>query len=318
MKKLLITLLFTPMLAGAWEPTKPIQAYSPFSPGSGNEISFRIVSKQIESTTNAKFVIQNKPGAGGSIANQFISKSTPDGYTVGILSVPALGATDKIMMPNKDFGVGDFSYTVNIASIPMTIVAFPDDPVNNMADLAKVLKTEKTTIGDPGAAARLVYELMVSHIGFKEGANDIVRVEYKGPTDTLNDVMSKNIRFGIMPLPVSYQNHLAGKVKIIAVTSDHKIKTLPNVSTASSVYPDFVFNLEVGVVLPKNTPDDIVQWYTKEFGSSLANKDVQESLETNMMFINKKLVNSKDYTKYVLSYEKKYSPFVEKVINSSK
>jgi tripartite-type tricarboxylate transporter receptor subunit TctC len=315
MKKLFL-LLMLPLMAHAWEPTKLIESYTPFTAGSANEIAFRIVTKEIEKTSNARFVVMNKPGASGSIADQFISSATPDGYTVGVLSVPAIGATDKMMLPNKEFSAKDFTYTVNIASIPMTIVALPDDPVNNISDLAKVLKTEKTTIGDPGAAARLVYELMINHIGFKEGADAIVRVQYKGPADTLNDLMAKNIRFGIMPLTVSYQNHIAGKVKIIAVTSDHKIKSLPNVNTASSVYPDFVFNLEVGAILPRNTPKEVAAWYATEFKKAVLTKEVQDSLESNMMFVNKNLLTPDQYTKYVLGYEKRYTPIVNKVIST--
>jgi tripartite-type tricarboxylate transporter receptor subunit TctC len=306
------------LFANAWEPEKPIRAYSPFTPGSANDIALRITSLAVEKNTKTNFVVETKPGAGGSLLNDFINKQKPDGYEVGALSIPTLGATDKIMMPNKSFTAKDFTYVAAIASVPMTIVALPNDPVNNIKDFARVMKTEKTTIGDPGSAARLVYELCVEYIGFIEGPNNIVRVEYKGPADTLRDVMGGQIRFGIMPLAVSKQAHDAGKVKIIAVTSKNTLSVLPGVQTASSAYPDFVFNLEVVIALPPNTPKDITDWYSTQFNKVLTQKEVVESLEKNMMFINPSLLTSENVTKYVVGYEKRYAPIVDKVISTQK
>lgn len=301
----------------AWEPQKSIKAYSPFTVGSANDIALRITSSAVEKNTKVTFIVDTKPGAGGYLANDYINKQKPDGYEIGALSIPSLGATDKIMMPNKSFTATDFTYALNIASIPMTIVALPNDPVSNIKDFAKVMKTEKVTIGDPGAAARLVYELSAEYIGFTEGPNNVVRVEYKGPADTLRDVMGGQIRFGIMPLAVSKTAHDAGKVKIIAVTSKNPLNALPGVQTASSAYPDFIFNLEVVIALPPNTPKNIVEWYSTQFSKVLSQKEVVETLEKNMMFINKDLLSSEYLTEYIRNYEKRYSRIVEKVINSS-
>lgn len=317
--KIFAVLLFSVSLfAHAWEPQKPIRAHSPFTPGSANDLALRITSAAVEKNTKVNFIIDVKPGAGGSLLNDYINKQNPDGYEVGALSIPSLGATDKIMMPNKSFTAKDFSYALNIASIPMTIVALPNDPVNNIKDFAKVMKTEKTTIGDPGAAARLVYELCVEYIGFIESPNNVVRVEYKGPADTLRDVLGGQIRFGIMPLAVSKPSHDAGKLKIIAVTSKNQLSVLPGVQTASSAYPEFVFNLEVVIALPPNTPKNIVDWYTTQYSKALNQREVVESLEKNMMFVNKDLLSSDNLTKYVLNYEKRYSRIVEKVVNNTK
>lgn len=315
MKKLFVLALF-PMLAHAWEPTKTVDVVIPFGPGNMQELTFRTITK--ESGNKNKFALLYKPGAGGSIGNDYVNKQKPDGYTLGITSVPALGLTDKLMLQNKDFSAKDFTYVATLGSVPMSIVARPEDPVNNIKDLAKVLKNEKTTMGDPGAAARVVYELLAQHVGFKEGTDAVVRAEYKSPADTLNDVMGGHVRFGIMPVTISSQAHLAGKVKIIAVTSSHEIKALPGVKTVSSVYPDFVYNLDVIAVLPPNTPSDVTEWYAREINSGIAKKEVIESLESNYVFVNKKLLNPKELTKYTLDFEKRYSPIAEKVLKTQK
>ena len=304
--------------AADWQPTKPIKAFSPFTAGSANDISLRITSIEVQKLTGAEIIVDVKPGAGGSLVNDFINKQKPDGYTVSASSIPALGATDKLTLANRDFTAKDFSYAINIASIPMTIVAYPSDPVNNIKDFAKVMKSEPVTIGDPGAAARLVYELCAEYIGFIEDPKNVVRVEYKGPADTLRDVIGKQVRFGIMPLTVSQPAHAAGKVKIIAVTSEHELKTIPGVKTASYAYPEFIFNLEVVLTLAPNTPKEIIDWYVTNYNKALSNPAVVESLEKNQMFVNKKLLNSKDTTNYILSYEKRYAKIVDKILASQK
>jgi tripartite-type tricarboxylate transporter receptor subunit TctC len=294
MKRLFLLLAF-PLIANAWEPTKPIEVYTPFSAGNAMEISARIVTKEVEKNTKATFVVVNKPGAGGSLVNDYMFKQPATGYFALSGSVPALGATDKIMMSTKDFSAKDFTYVLNLVSIPMTLVTSPNDPVNSIKDFVKVSKSEKITIGDPGAAARLFYELLQQHIGFEEGNSAVVRVDYKGPADVLNDVMAGHIRFGVMP-----------------------VKTIPNVQTFNSVYPDVVFNLDIPLVLPPNTPSDVVAWYNREFKKALLNKEVQDTLALNMMYVNTKLLDSKDITKYVLDFDKRYDPVVSKVISSQK
>jgi len=207
---------------------------------------------------------------------------------------------------------------LNMASIPMTLVASVDDPVNSIKEYAKVTKTEPVTQGDPGAAARLFYELLQQHIGFIEDQQHLVRVDYKGPNDVLAEVMAKHIRFGVMPLAISYQAHIAGKVKIIGVSSAQPIKSIPKVQTFASVYPDIVFNLDIPLVLPPDTSSEVVEWYNKEFKKALQSKEVQDSLASNMMFVNQKLLESKETTKYILDFEKRYDPVVSKVISTQK
>ena len=121
-----------------------------------------------------------------------------------------------------------------------------------------------------------------------------------------------------MPLTVSQPAHAAGKVKIIAVTSGHELKTIPGVKTASYAYPEFIFNLEVVLTLAPNTPKEIIDWYVTNYNKALSNPAVVESLEKNQMFVNKKLLNSKDTTNYILSYEKRYAKIVDKILASQK
>ena len=286
--------------------------------GTPADNAFRIVSKQVESNTGVNFVVNYRLGAGGTIGNDHFVKSAPDGYTIGQIPIPGLTATDRMVNPNKSYTTSDFIFIMGSAFTPMTIIANPTDSVNSIQDLVRVLKTEKTTMGDPGSGGRIAYELFRSVAQLEESTDRIVRVEYKGPTDVVQDVAAKNLRFGVVPLAASSQLHLAGKIKIIAVTSENRSQSFPDIPTVSSVYPSMVYNLGWAVSLPKGTPQDIVDWYSKEFVKAVQSKEVQQKLHDSFFFVDAKLLNSKDLTAKILADEKRYSPIVDKVLEQQK
>lgn len=315
---LLVFALMFSTLGFAWEPTKPITANMNMPAGSPADNEFRIISQQVEKNTGAKFIANYRLGAGGTIGNEAFSKSPADGYTVAPIPIPGLTGTDRMVNPNKSYTNSDFIFATIGASTPMTIIANPNDPVNSLQDLVKVLKTEKTTMGDPGSGGRIAYELFRSVAKLEESNDRIVRVEYKGPTEVVQDVISKNLRYGVVPLASSIQNHLAGKIKIIAVTSDTRIASIPDVPTVSSVYPSMVYNLSWAISLPKGTPSDIVEWYTKEFNKASLDPEVQKVLHDNFFFMDKKLMNPKELTAKINSDEKRFAPIVDRVIEHQK
>jgi tripartite-type tricarboxylate transporter receptor subunit TctC len=305
-------------MAFAWEPTKPINVIMNMPAGTPADNSFRIISKQVETNTGVNFVPNYRLGAGGTIGNEQFVKSSPDGYTIGQIPIPGLTATDRMVNPNKTYTTGDFTFVIGSAFTPMTIIANPSDPVNSIQDLVKALKTEKTTMGDPGSGGRIAYELFRSIAQLEESADRIVRVEYKGPTDVVQDVAAKNLRFGVVPLAASSQMHIAGKIKIIAVTSDVRSQSFPDIPTVSSVYPSMVYNLGWAVSLPKGASQEIVDWYHTEFLKAMQSKEVQQKLHDSFFFIDKKMLNSKELTAKILSDEKRYAPIVDKVLEQQK
>lgn len=319
MKKILIALLFTPIFAFAqWQPTKPVTVVINMPAGSASDNAFRIISQQVEKNTGVTFIINYRLGAGGTIGNEHFVKTAPDGYTIGQIPIPGLTGTDRMVNPNKTYNNNDFTFVIGSAFTPMTIIANPSDPVNSIQDLVRVLKTEKTTVGDPGSGGRIAYELFRSVAQLEESANRIVRAEYKGPVEVVQDVAAKNIRFGVVPLSASSQLHLAGKIKIIAVTSENRSQSFPDIPTMSSVYPSMVYNLGWAISLPKGAPQDIVDWYHREFLKASQAPEVQQKLKDNFFFIDRKMLNTKDLTAKILADEKRYAPIVDRVLEQQK
>ena len=314
---LLSALSLTPAFA-QWQPTKPVTVVMNMPAGSASDNAFRIVSQQVEKNTGVNFVVNYRLGAGGTIGNDHFVKSAPDGYTIGAIPIPGLTATDRMVNPNKTYTNSDFVFVIGSAFTPMTIIANSSDPVNSIQDLVKALKTEKTTVGDPGSGGRIAYELFRSVAQLEESTDRIVRVEYKGPTDVVQDVAAKNLRFGVVPLAASSQLHLAGKIKIIAVTSENRSQSFPDIPTVSSVYPSMVYNLGWAVSLPKGASQEMVEWYHREFLKAMQAPEVQQKLQDSFFFIDRKMLNSKELTAKILADEKRYTPIVDRVLEQQK
>ena len=314
---LIFTLMIT-SLAHAWEPTKPIDTSIGWSPGSGNDVSFRIVSAQVEKMTGARFVIHYRPGAGGAIANSELVKAPADGHFIGIVSSSSLTATDKIFVPTKTWDIESFTQVIGYAGSTMAVFAHPDDPVNTIQEMSKVLKTEKIAVGDPGGASRITYELLRDNVGFREADDAVVHVTYKGNPETITGVITKEIRFGASPLATVMEQAKAGKIKIIGITNPRPLADYPNIPAFPSVYPKMSYNLIWGITAPKGLSKEAIKWYEDAFTAALNTEEVKAQLKANNMIVDSRTLSSPKYTEYLLKQRKDLEPLVETIIKSQK
>ena len=119
-------------------------------------------------------------------------------------------------------------------------------------------------------------------------------------------------------MAASSQLHLAGKIKIIAVTSENRSQSFPDIPTVSSVYPSMVYNLGWAVSLPKGASQEMVEWYHREFLKAMQAPEVQQKLQDSFFFIDRKMLNSKELTAKILADEKRYTPIVDRVLEQQK
>lgn len=311
------SLLVASSLVHAWEPTKPIEAIMAWTPGSVNELTFRVLAKQVEQNTGAKFIVINRPGAGGVIGTEELAKKPADGYFITNVSVPGIAAMDKVSVPEKrSYTIDSFVYPTHIASSPFVVVAHPKDPVNTPKKFVEALKSEKITVAASGGA-RLVYEALSVRLNVKEGTDGVVRVDHKGPMDALMDVAGGNVRFAIVPSVVAYPLHKDGKVTIIAVSSNI-IKQLPDVQSISSAVPGFDVSGMWALMLPAGTTSDIIDWYRKEFIKAMKSEEAKAIFETNLLSDRADLQNPKAMEAWIKSRETQWQPLIDKVLSKIK
>jgi tripartite-type tricarboxylate transporter receptor subunit TctC len=304
-------------MAQAWQPTKPVEAVMAWTPGSANEIIFRVLAKQVEANNpGVKFIVNNRPGASGVVGTEYFSKLPADGHSLTVVSVPGITAMDKVAVPdpsNRTYTTDTFVYPLLAASSNFVFITHPRDTVNTPEQLIQALKTEKSTF-DALGGARLAYETLSARTRFPQGDAGVVRIEHRGPAETLNAIAGGHVRFAVTPVSVAYQFIQDGRVKAIALSGNKTLKQLPNVRLMSSVLPGFNVPAGWGLMLHKNTPPEAVTWYQNEFTKALRSEEVRTIFENNLFQDEPTLQTAQSFGSYIRQLEKQYQPLVDNIL----
>jgi tripartite-type tricarboxylate transporter receptor subunit TctC len=259
---LLVLTATTAVSAQTKFPDGTIKLIVPFAAGGGVDNAARLIAKQMQSNLNISIVVENKPGASGTIGAKFVQTSPPDGQT--LLFSASTQALTKLVIANAPYDpLTDFAYVARVGEAPLLMVIPPNLPQNKLKEVMDAAKQnpDKWTAGLPalGAASHLA-TLMFA----KEGNLNLTMTAYKGTAPALTDVAGGHSQILIDSIISLQSMAKAGKVKAIAVTSAKRSSVMPNVPTASeSGYPKFVTESWYGIWAPKGTPDDRVQFLNK-------------------------------------------------------
>jgi tripartite-type tricarboxylate transporter receptor subunit TctC len=255
----LIALCSTPLLAQAQDyPNKPIRLVVPFPPGGPNDIIGRVVGQKMQELLGQTIVIDNRPGAGGTLGTDNVAKSEPDGYSIAIASAGALAIStalqDKILYdPLKELAP-----ITLVAKVPEVLVASTTLPVANVRELVALAKAKPGTINygstGPGSMPHLAGELLRTSAQI-----DIVHVPYRGAAPAVNDLLGHQVDIIFLDLPVLLPQIQAGAIKPLAVGSRLRVKWLPDLPTMSEIgYPQIEADNWYGMVVPARTQRAIV------------------------------------------------------------
>ena len=288
MKKLLSLLLLVmlPVATWAWEPVKPINVYIGFAPGSGNEVSFRGVSSLLEKQNkNVNFTVINRPGADGVVAmNEFITRPA-DGYHVYVPSHQGIWVTAEYFNQSAvRYTLDDFEYVITIAKSPLALVVPGDSAVTTIPTLINQLRhtTKPVNIAAGSGAHKLAYSYMAKELKLDD--NLIKLISYKGPAQAVTAVAAHEVDFGIVPVAIAQTLAQSGRVRILALFSEQKLPQIPNIPLMQQYIPGASVYAAWGIVLPKNTPSDIVDWYVKNFSTAIKSAEAQQFFTNNLMF----------------------------------
>ena len=278
-KMLSIALLTATAFASAQTkfPEGTIKLVVPFAAGGGVDNAARLIAKQMQSNLNVSIVVENKPGASGTIGAKFVQTSPPDGQT--LLFSASTHALTRLVIANPPYDpLTDFSYVARVGEAPLLMVIAPTLPQTKLKEVMDAAKQnpDKWTAGLPalGAASHLA-TLMFA----KEGNLNLTMTAYKGTAPALTDVAGGHSQILIDSIISLQSMAKAGKVKPIVVTSAKRSSVMPNVPTASeSGYPKFVTESWYGIWAPKGTPDDRVQFLNKA-----ANEAVRQLTKSGAM-----------------------------------
>lgn len=251
----------TPLLmrrswADTW-PSRPIKFVVPFAAGGTTDILGRLVAQKLSEEYGQQFVVENKPGAGGNIAADFVAKSDPDGYTF-IVGTPGTHAINKWVQKNMPYDpINDIQPVTIIARVPNLMSVSPDVPAKSVAEFIALAKTKpgQYLYGTPGlgTTAHLATELFKSMTGI-----DIVHVPYKGSAPALTDLVAGRVHVMIDNLPAVLPFAENGNVRPLAVSTATRWPLLPNIPTIAETVPGYDAAAWFTVAAPAKVPKEIV------------------------------------------------------------
>ncbi len=257
-------------------PTKPIRFMIPFPPGGGTDTFARIVAPKLAEALGQQVVVDNRPGAQGSIGTAMGAKAPPDGYTIVLGFIGTLTINPHLY---RDVGydpIKDFAAVARGTAQPYVLVVHPSVPVKTMKELAALARKHpgKLTFGSSSTAAQLAGELFKMITG-----TNVLHVPYKGAGPALLDLLAGNLDF-TFSVPAAPSGHVrAGKLRAIAVTGTKRVLVFPDVPTAAeSGYPELEVTGWYGIVVPAATPKDIIARLNAETVRALRLPDVVERL----------------------------------------
>ena len=288
-KKLLLAALLVPVMAFAWEPTKPVQVYIGNTPGAGNEMAFRKLAEIVQKS-NPKFtyVVQNIPGADSVIANNKFLEAPNDGYIINLPSHMSSYVTTDIWEKSiKKYNYDSFIDVLTMGKSPLVLVASAKSGINTPQEFVKYIQSGRTiSIAVGGGAHRTAFEYLMEK---GKGNKDAVKsIKFNGPMPAVTSVASYDgktgTEFGIMPIAVAKALVDAGKVKPIGFTGTQKMAQFSTVPLLNTIAPGINVYAAWSIQLPPGTNRDIVEWYQQQFSRAVRSAEYKEYMDANVIF----------------------------------
>jgi tripartite-type tricarboxylate transporter receptor subunit TctC len=259
-------------------PNKPVKMVVTVPAGGGVDTVTRIVTERMRSILGQPFVIENRGGAGGNIAAEAVFNAEPDGYTL-MASQPAPITTNIVLYKKLNFDPTAFEPVAIMSSAPNVLLVKNDFPAKTVQEFMAYVKTNSATLNyasqGPGTTSHLTAELFNKIAGTK-----LVHVPYKGTGPALIDIAAGHVDLIFMQLEAAIKLHEGGKARILAVTTEKRIESLPDIPTMAEVgLKDFISDTWNAISAPPKTPAPIVAKLNAAVNQVLKMPEVQEQYQ---------------------------------------
>lgn len=270
-----LAVISTPALAQQKFPAKPVTIVVPYPPGGSNDTFARELGRRLSDAWKQPVIIDNKPGAGGSIGAGFVSRAAPDGYTLCLLS--SSFTTAAAIQKNLPFDpVAGFTPVAMVAKGPMLLTVNPKLPVKSLAEFVALAKSQpgKLNYGSSGQGSTNHFATVLLE---QAAGLQMTHVPYKGMGPAVADVIAGHVDVLVASAPSINQHVKAGKVRGLGVTSLAKSAVVPELpSIAESGVKGYTFELWWGVLAPPNTPAEVITQINADINRILATAEMKE------------------------------------------
>jgi len=255
-------------------PSHPVRLIVGFAAGSTTDILARLMGQWLSQRLGQQFVIENRPGAGGNIGAETVTKAAPDGYT--LLMVPPAVAANAALYEHLNFDfLHDTAPVAGVVRLPNVAEVHPSVPVNTIPELIAYAKANKLSyasagIGTPSHLAGQLFNVMT-------GVN-LQHVPYRGDGPAMADLIAGQILLAFATTIASIEHIRAGQLRPLGVTTLKRSDVLPNIPSISEFVPGYETSSWFGIAAPAGTPADIIETLNRETNAGLADPAIKARL----------------------------------------
>ena len=236
-------------------PSQSITIVLPFGPGSGTDIATRIIAQKLTETMGKPVVVDNRPGANGSIAAEYVARAKPDGYTLMVGTNSTHGANPALIKEMRYDPIKSFAPVNRIAVFTSVLLVNPSFPPKTMRELIEYGKTREITLATGNASGIVQSETLARQVGWKQ----LLRVPFKSNPPAMVEVMAGRVDMMFSDVAAASAQMKAGTVRALGVTSKARSALLPELPTfIESGVPDYDLSGWNGLFAPAGTPREVV------------------------------------------------------------
>jgi tripartite-type tricarboxylate transporter receptor subunit TctC len=273
---LVVAAAFVAPAGAADYPNKPVHWIVPYPPAGTTDILARLVGQWLSEHLGQSFIIENKPGGGNNIGTEFVARAAPDGYTVLLLN-PANGINQTLYKNLKFDILKDIVPIGGITRVPNVMEVTPNFPAKTVAEFIAYAKAHPGKVNmassGTGTSVHMSGELLMAMTGIK-----MAHVPYRGASPALTDLMAGTVDVIFDNMPSSIGHIQGGRIRAVAVTTDKRSDTLPDIPTVAETVPGYEASAWFGMGAPKGTPPEAIAVLNKAINQALKDPNLVKRL----------------------------------------
>ena len=289
-------------------PVKPIHIVVPLPPGGSNDVLARILGQKMSEAFGQPVIVDNKPGAAGNIATDFMAKAEGDGYTIAIAPNQTV-AVNPVLYPKLPFDVQkDLQGITMLGRVPMVLVVSSKVTANSVSELIAQAKAnpDKLSYASAGSGSpqHMAAEVFKSMTGTR-----MTQIPYKGSAPALVDVVGGVVEVMFCPINSALPHIRSGKLRALGTTGTKRLALLPGVPTIAETVPNYESDIWIGMVAPAKTPTVVINKLNAELRRSLALPDVLDKLAEQGIYA--ETSTPAEFTRLIASDQKRWAAVIK-------
>jgi len=262
-------------------PAEPIRLVIAYSPGGSTDVAGRLLAKRLSETMGQQVVVENRPGAGGTIGAAYVARSKPDGYTLLMAASPEVSIAPVTMKQMPYDPLKDLAPISLVGKMPFLLLVNPDLPVETLADLIAYAKANPDKLNYSSFGNNTSNHLVGEQFKMATGIR-ATHVPYKGSGPSIADLIGGRVQYTFDSATAPLAQVQAGKLRALAVTTSERLENAPSIPTmAEAGLPGFLAGSWYGLLAPAGTPQPIIDRLNAETRAALNSAELKKSFSTS-------------------------------------